>query len=177
MFVTKSPIQGQGQPGSTWRRKLAKWLFMYLIVLPVTWIRNFFVNYTAKHQARRTEKRYLNILSSTEEQSTWNSTAENLDKLRGVDDWKVQAIKATYCNASNIVFEAQTAVELRKLDCCEASGTFLRTMLHRRANGMAHPMFFRFYTQTKAFLEDYNDSLCDLVHCFGGSKKPENCLQ
>jgi predicted acylesterase/phospholipase RssA len=164
-----------GNASKSWRVKVVKFLFMYLIVYPVTLLRNFFVNYTSKQQARRTEKRYLNILASTEEQTTWNSTAENLDKLRGVEDWKVQNIKATYCNGSNIVHEANAALRLRQLDCCKASGTFLRTMLHRRANGMASPMFFRFYTQTKAFLEDYNDIVCDLVHCFGGSMKPENC--
>lgn len=155
--------------------KLAKFLFMYLIVFPVTLLRKFFVNYTSKQQSRRTEKRYLNILASTEEPATWNSTAENLDKLRGIEDWKIQNIKATYCNGANIVLEAQSAVTLRKLNCCKASGTFLRTMLHRRSNGMAHPMFFRFYTQTKAYYEDYNDAVCELVRCFGGSMKPEQC--
>jgi predicted acylesterase/phospholipase RssA len=154
-----------------WRNAFVALLIQFFIFKPLLWISRVIVSYTSRNQQKRTERRYLAILDSTEDHQTWTSTALSLDLLRGFKKWQCTVPMSSYCNPAALVYETQVAFELARVGNVRAIGEFLRTMLHRRVNGVASPLLFRYYTGTKDFVENYNVAIRDLIEVFSGRRE------
>lgn len=153
-----------------WRRYVVTALIQIFIFKPLLWITSVIVRYTTRNQQKRTERRYLSILDSTEDHHTWSSTALSLDHLRGFKRWCATVPHTSYCNPAAVIYETQVAIQLAEIGNMKAIGEFLRTMLHRRSNGVASPLLFRYYTGTKEFVENYNLAIRDLIEIFSGRR-------
>lgn len=154
-----------------WQGLVATFLIQLFIFKPLLWISRVVVSYTSRNQQKRTERRFLSILDATEDHHTWTSTALSLDLLRGFKRWHHTVPQSSYCNPSALVYETQVAFELARIGNVKAIGEFLRTMLHRRVNGVASPLLFRYYTGTKDFVENYNIAIRDLIEIFSGRRE------
>jgi predicted acylesterase/phospholipase RssA len=156
----------------TWKQALLKFFIHTFIVLPLLWTRNVVARYTMRQQQRRTEKRYLDILASTEDRSTWMHTALNLDALRGIDVWRVKPPDDPYCNPQGLILEANVALDLAKSGNMPVIGDFILMMLARNSNGLTAPLLYRYYTGTKVFVEDYISAIGQLLEVFCGKRPP-----
>ncbi|CUG91518.1 patatin-like phospholipase, putative [Bodo saltans] len=154
-----------------WRNIFITFLIQFFIFKPLLWISRVVVSYTTRNQQKRTERRYLSILDSTEDHQTWSSTALSLDLLRGFKKWHCTIPTSSYCNPAALIYETNVAIELARIGNVRAIGEFLRTMLHRRVNGVASPLLFRYYTGTKDFVENYNIAIHDLIEVFSGRRE------
>lgn len=97
---------------SNWKYYVITVIFQVLILKPLMWITGVFVAYTSRNQQKRTERRYLSILDSTEDHQTWTSTALSLDNLRGFKRWYHTVPQTSYCNPDGLLYETHVAREL-----------------------------------------------------------------
>ena len=142
-----------------------------LLIVPLLWLTKYFTDYTNKQHLARLERRYVDILSSTEDFTTWKETARALDTIRGFDTWKYEKPQEKYLNSEAIVEETRIATQLHRSRNIPIIGEYLRTHLSRDANGLSHPLQFRYYTGTKACVEQYIEAVCRLIRLYATDGK------
>lgn len=146
-------------------------MLLHRLLIPfLLWIRTFVVRYTSNKQTKRTEKRYLDLLASTEDHLTWHNTAVKLDTLRGIDNWKWKATEERYCYVDAVVYETNVIYRLLDANHLPSMGDFIRSMLHRRGNGIGSPLLFRYYTGTKGYVEEYEEAVVELIRTYVGRR-------
>ncbi|EKF37828.1 hypothetical protein MOQ_001966 [Trypanosoma cruzi marinkellei] len=155
-------------------RIIFRFLYLFfvecLFLRPLHVIQKWIKDYTSRAQKARTERRFINIMNSTENLDTWLTTASYLDNHRGMQEWKSMIPNKAECNAEGLKQDAYCAKTLAMTENERAMGEFLRSQLHRSAHGMTSPSNFRYYTGTKSSVEEYNEAIVRLIEVFGSSR-------
>ncbi|PBJ80826.1 hypothetical protein BCY84_01028 [Trypanosoma cruzi cruzi] len=138
-----------------------------LLLRPLHVIQKWIKDYTSRAQKARTERRFINIMNSTESLDTWLTTASYLDNHRGMQEWKNMIPNKAECDAEGLKQDAYCAKTLAMTENERAIGEFLRSQLHRTAHGMTSPSNFRYYTGTISSVEEYNEAIVSLIEAFG----------
>ncbi|RNF01268.1 transferase/triacylglycerol lipase [Trypanosoma rangeli] len=138
-----------------------------IILKPLHVIQAWVEDYTSRAQRARTERRFINIMNSTESLDTWLTNATYLDNHRGIQAWKNTVPNKGDCDAEGLNQDAYCAKILASSENERAMCEFLRTQLHRTAHGMTNPSNFRYYTGTITCVEEYNEAVVNLIRAFG----------
>jgi predicted acylesterase/phospholipase RssA len=173
--VFKKPEGGDTQKGSSSAkmdvephpitRKILSVIFN-LVIIPMLWLTRIFTNYTLSRQRLREEQRYGDILSSTEDFETWKATAAKLDEIREFNTWRLETTAGKYVNSEALFQESKLASDLYNSRDFPTIEYYLRTQLSRDANGLTHPLLFRYYTGTKLCVEEYINVVSSLIKLY-----------
>ncbi|RNF13197.1 uncharacterized protein Tco025E_06292 [Trypanosoma conorhini] len=159
----------------TWLRIVFHCLYFLLveciILKPLHFIQKWVEDYTSRAQKARTERRFINIMNSTESLDTWLTNASYLDRHRGMQAWKKTVPNKENCDAEGLNQDAYCAKILAVSENERAMSEFLRSQLHRTAHGITSPSNFRYYTGTITSVEAYNEAVVGLIQAFGRERR------
>lgn len=146
-------------------KKLLSVVF-HLVIIPLLWFTNLVTNYTLRRQKQREEQRYQDILSSTEDFETWKATAAKLDEIRDFNTWRLEKTTGNYVNSEALYQESKLACALFQSRDLPTIEYYLTTQLSRDANGLTHPLLYRYYTGTKLCVEEYINNISCLIRLY-----------
>ncbi|KAG5473200.1 hypothetical protein CUR178_03119 [Leishmania enriettii] len=123
-------------------------------------------DYPARVQFRRTTRRFLSVMNTTESYATFVEAAASLDHYCGIAKWAQDAPPLERCNAVGLLVDATAAQHLVRTNNLYAMETFLCSLLKRNAHGLMDASIYRYYTSAPHCLEDYAESIECLIMAY-----------
>ncbi|KAG5472433.1 hypothetical protein LSCM1_03832 [Leishmania martiniquensis] len=123
-------------------------------------------DYPARVQFRRTTRRFLSVMNTTESYATFVEAAASLDHYCGMAKWAQDAPPLESCNAVGFLVDATAAQHLVRTNNLFAMETFLCSLLKRNAHGLMNASIYRYYTSAPHCLEDYAESIECLIMAY-----------
>ncbi|KPA83257.1 hypothetical protein ABB37_02935 [Leptomonas pyrrhocoris] len=132
-------------------------LFRVLAVL------QYINDFPLRMQFRRTTRRFLSVMNTTEDYATFVDAAASLDHYCGVAQWAQEAPPLVKCDAVGLLADALAAQQLVETNNVAAMEVFLCSLLKRNAHGLMDPSIYNFFNCPKHCIEDYTTCVEELI--------------